>query len=369
MELTPEFYTENPFQLDENFRVAGASKMNTKDLYALFIKNMIAFVYFETDFHNCEMLCDNPFAGPDEVGQIHLYQSFLIGNLTTQFYDSVCCSPLLNFFYYENHVYSASTSIDAICYRDFIAKHLAVFARIDSLVDLTAGPEAGNGFLTYLSAYDIIYPHLNVISIGNALEAYFIAACKSLCCSYIHYSDESAFLSESFQKEIETVFLTMKFDLLDKEEQEKIIVYSKRWLTHRFKEFAIKKHLQFAIHETEGAFIFTSVLEQFSTYFSFAVPKNTTKEYPTFIFSSYEAFLLFDTLAKGLSIKVAVSYVYRLLYENDLIVVKDTPFRTWFNKQSYSIKLTTATETLQKSTSSEREQYVALVAKLLGVSI
>lgn len=369
MELTPELYTENPFKLDLNFRVAGASKMNEKELYALFIKNMIAFVYFETNFYDCAVEDQDPRALSFKIHQTYLYRSFLDGNLKTNYEDFICSSPLLFFSTYENEVYATSTSLDANYYRDFIAEQVAVFERIDKLVNQSANVDAGKDFLTYLSAYDAIYPHLDVLLIGNALEAYFIAVCKALCCSYIYHFDESCLFPEDFDSELEAVYLAMKYDLLEVEEQEKIIIFSKRWITQLFKEFAIKINLQFVIHELEGASIFTPVLEQFSTYFSFAVPQKTTKEYPTFIFSSYEAFHLFDTLAKSLSIKVAVSYVYRLLYENDLIVVKDTPFRTWFNKQAYSIQLTTATETLQKSFSSERAQYVALVAKLLDVSI
>ena len=369
MEFTPEFYTENPFEFDAQFRVAGASKMNTKDLYALFIKNMIAFVYLETEYYDCKVRHQNPYGSLIEIDQKDLYHSYLHGNLKVKYENPICSSPLLLFCKHENDDYSASDCVDAIYYRDFIAEHVAIFERIDILANQTVNVDAGKDFLTYLTAYDAIYPHINVLSIGDALETYFISVCKALCSSYIFHFDESFLYIENFQRELEAVYLAMKYDLLEDEEQEKIIVFSKRWITQRFKEFAIKKHFQFPIHEMEGDFIFTPVIEQFSTYFSFATPKNSTKEYPATIFSSYEAFHLFDTLAKGLSIKVAVSYVYRLLYEKDLIVVKDTPFRTWFNKQSYSIQLTTATETLQKSTSNEREQYVALVAELLGVSI
>lgn len=369
MELTPELYTENPFELDAHFRIAEVSKMNEKDLYALFVKNMIAFVYFKTDYYDCEVRSPNLHGIPIEIEQIHLYQSYFRGGLKTKYEDPICSSPLLLFCDYENDVFLESTSIDAIYYRNFIAEHAAIFERIDILANQTTNTNAGKEFLTYLTAYHAVYPHVDVLLMGNALEAYFIAVCKSLCCSYVYHFDESGLFPEDFQGKLEAVYLAMKYDLLEVGEREKIIVFSKRWLTQRFKEFSITKHVQFPIYEMEGAFVFASVLEQFDTYFSFALSTTTTKEYPTYIFSSYEAFHLFDTLAKGLSIKVAVSYVYRLLHEKDLIVVKDTPFRTWFNKQSYSIQLTTATETLQNSTSSEREQYVALVAELLGVNI
>lgn len=369
MEFTPELYTENPFELDMHFRIAGVSKMNEKDMYALFVKNMIAFVYFKTDYYDCEVSHQTPYGSPIEIDQIHLYQSYFRGGLKTKYEDPICSSPLLLFCDYENDVFLGSTSIDAIYYRNFIAEHAAIFERIDILANQTTNQDAGREFSTYVIAYNAIYSHINVHLIGNALEAYFISVCKSLCCSYIYHFNESVLFPGDFQGELEAIYLAMKYDLLEVEEQEKIIVFSKRWLTQRFKEFAITKHVQFPILEMEGGFVFTSVLEQFSSYFSFAMPTKTSKEYPTYIFSSYEAFHLFDTLAKGLSIKVAVSYVYRLLYEKGLIVVKDTPFRTWYNKQSYSIQLTTATETLQKSFSNEREQYVFLVAKLLGVNI
>lgn len=371
MEMQPNFYSENPFQKSAHYRIAGFATLSDEAKYALFIKNLIAFVFYVTDFKSCPVVCHSIPVVPNEASQHDLYHCFLSGNLTTSFKKTNCVSPLLLFTRYEHDLFIKDFASDALHYLEFMYSHMSAFNRIVALTNLSSNAEAGCQFLDYLSAYDIIYPHINIIGIGDALEHYFISVCKDLCSSYIYHFDESSFFPEDFDCELQTIYLASKFDLLDAEEQNTLVTYITRWITQRFKEFAITKKVYYFIHEDEGAYVFNDVLIAFSAYFSLVVSnKNSIRlNYPKYIFSSYDAYNLFDTLARGISIKVSISYVYRLLFENGFIVAKDTPFRNWFNQQSYPIQLSTATETLQKSMSNERKQYVALIAKLLDVTL
>lgn len=363
-----EFYHENPFERKDEFRVVGASTMEKVDLFALLIKNFIAFVYYETNYHGC---IENRFEDGYELvpSQADLAKIYSSGKLKVKYKDSVNCSPIFIFFKYEITNLSSDENPDILSYLIYLSNYYTVFQRIDILVDLKNDESAGNNFLTYLSSYNLIFPHLNIMQVGENLENYFIAVCKGLSISYINYFDETIFLKEDYNKELHEVYFAMKFDLLDEGEQVQLVKYSMRWLTQRFKSFAISHDMQYSIGETEGSFLFEPFLQKFDDYFSFGSSKTEEKDYPKHIFSSWEAYHLFDTIAQGLTIKVSLSYVYRLLEEKRLIVAKDTPFRIWYNEQSYPLKLSTATETLANSKSTEREQFVAIVAKSIGVSI
>ncbi len=52
-----------------------------------------------------------------------------------------------------------------------------------------------------------------------------------------------------------------------------------------------------------------------------------------------------------------------------LIVVKDTPFRKWFNEQNYEIQLHSATYTYFRAENKERELIYYLVKKLINSNL
>ena len=58
-----------------------------------------------------------------------------------------------------------------------------------------------------------------------------------------------------------------------------------------------------------------------------------------------------------------------MMYEKELVTVNDTPFRAWFNEQSYEIKLNSHTDTLINSHSTDREQLIKVIANLLEVPL
>ncbi|WP_291114665.1 hypothetical protein [Flavobacterium sp. UBA6135] len=88
--------------------------------------------------------------------------------------------------------------------------------------------------------------------------------------------------------------------------------------------------------------------------------------YPKHIFLNKKAFLLFETLNKKMTTHVQLSFLYRIMAEKDnLIVVKDTPFRNWYNNQEYKLQLEYNTKTLEQSKSDDRMTMYNVVKSLI----
>lgn len=90
--------------------------------------------------------------------------------------------------------------------------------------------------------------------------------------------------------------------------------------------------------------------------------------YPIHVFSDKKAFHLFNFFAEKFNSHVAISFFYRKMAEQEkptLILVKDTPFRQWFNDQNYDLILDRATDTFSKSKNEERELLYSVVKSLI----
>ncbi|MGO4906594.1 hypothetical protein [Flavobacterium sp. W20_MBD1_R3] len=80
-------------------------------------------------------------------------------------------------------------------------------------------------------------------------------------------------------------------------------------------------------------------------------------EYPRHIFADAKAYELFSLLMRHVKSLNATSFVFRTMAEKEnpqLIVVNDTPFRTWFNTQGYPIKLENHTKTYENAKNEDR---------------
>lgn len=368
MELFFDSYEKNPFEEELEYRIEGASDMDAKAMYRLFVKNLVAFVYYETSCPFAFEFYSGYQAAP--ATQDIIYGRFFKGVLLTRIDDPVAISPLLSFCDHEYNCFYDIHSKDCDAYIGFIDSYRTVFTRIDALVNLFDRQLTGEDFVAYLSSNNLTYPFLYLEHLGSMLEKLFINACHDLCVSYLTYFDERDFFSADFSADFIHVRLAMKLDLLDEQGQIDIVKHSHRWLSYNFKKIALNYDITVALLPTSETFLFASVLEKYTAYFSAITSLSSfSKDFPKYVFSSYEGYLLFDTLAKGLYTKVAVSYVYRFLLDKGFIVVKDSSFREWYNTQNYPIRLESVTETLQKSTSSDREQFVAIVANLLGIPL
>lgn len=101
-------------------------------------------------------------------------------------------------------------------------------------------------------------------------------------------------------------------------------------------------------------------------------PKYDLENFPNKIFEDYKAYVLFDYLVKEIPTIPAISCFYRIMNEIEnppLIVVKDTPFRKWFNEQNYKIQLNSATNPYFRAVNKERELIYYLVKKLINSNL
>src|SRR5690606_20699308 len=88
----------------------------------------------------------------------------------------------------------------------------------------------------------------------------------------------------------------------------------------------------------------------------------TDIQYPKHIFSKPMAYLLFQEIASRMDKKSPISYLYRKMAEKDnLIRVRDTEFRDWFNNMDYPIQLHSTTETYERAFTPEREVFINLL--------
>lgn len=93
-----------------------------------------------------------------------------------------------------------------------------------------------------------------------------------------------------------------------------------------------------------------------------------TPQFPAHIFKTWEAFSLFQTFMEKYDTAAQIGFIYRVMAEKEnppLIHVKDTPFREWFNKESYTLKLVEHTKTYNNAANRDREQAYLIVKKLI----
>ncbi|MGL2964097.1 hypothetical protein ACSVH2_09800 [Flavobacterium sp. RSB2_4_14] len=91
-------------------------------------------------------------------------------------------------------------------------------------------------------------------------------------------------------------------------------------------------------------------------------------EYPKHIFKDAQSFELFNFLMQYYKTPNTISFLYRIMAEIEnpnRILVKDTPFREWFNKQNFEITLETHTKTYLGAKNQDRIITYAIAKKLI----
>lgn len=81
------------------------------------------------------------------------------------------------------------------------------------------------------------------------------------------------------------------------------------------------------------------------------------EDYPKHIFASQQSYDFFCQLANFATMPVQISFVFRIMSEKEnppMIVVKDVPFRSWFNNQPHKLKVESVTSTYEKSSSNDK---------------
>lgn len=96
--------------------------------------------------------------------------------------------------------------------------------------------------------------------------------------------------------------------------------------------------------------------------------KKQPTEYPKNIFNKAEDYEFFRCLIKHATLKNQISFIYRMMAEIESppkIVVKDTPFRDWYNKQNeFPIKLNQCTITFNNAKNDDRVHFYKTLKEL-----
>ena len=112
MKIEIDFYTEDPFEKEASFRLQGiTSHTEDPEIYELFLKNMIAYVYYHTNiYHEDSGLVD--FIGNiTEVEQAYFYEKYIGGALQTGFVYNNYRSPLTDFCMHEFNSFQQDTTV------------------------------------------------------------------------------------------------------------------------------------------------------------------------------------------------------------------------------------------------------------------
>jgi hypothetical protein len=86
------------------------------------------------------------------------------------------------------------------------------------------------------------------------------------------------------------------------------------------------------------------------------------------MFLNQKSFQLFKLLMESFQTHATVSFAFRMMAEKEnpcLIVVKDTPYREWFNQQNYKIQLETHTKTFENAKSDDRIALYKLAKQMI----
>lgn len=90
--------------------------------------------------------------------------------------------------------------------------------------------------------------------------------------------------------------------------------------------------------------------------------------YPRHIFADEKANILFSLLMKHFKTAASISFIFRMMAEKEkppLILVKDTPFRKWFNEQGYGIQLENHTKIFDNAKNEDRLAAYAIAKELI----
>ncbi len=259
--------------------------------------------------------------------------------------------------YYINHIKDNLWRYEKL---DKIAYYLnpnAVFQSIESIAE----GKIHNGFvdlkqlersiknlflkadrLYWMNELDDIHPNPleTYDTLGENLNPYF---------DFKNYKDPSTF--QEFPEDKVLYLKTLKTWLIKKLDSRRIkLGFEELPPPHAFIE-------RYAFSLTETPKITTTIEDNQDEINKIEVIAEAVPDYPRFIFKDYKSYAFFNLLARHYQSKVQLSFLYRKMSEKEIpamIVVKDTPFRKWFNTTEHIVKINSTTDTYDKAKNDDR---------------
>ena len=353
-----KFFSNNPYEGDLN----GLITSLTQDIlppYERFVKHFIAYIYF---YHLGGLW--NPDQHKIDSPE-RLYELYLLGYLKIRTFDPHYHSPLAEFQRFEIETLDAIGKDYNRDYYAFIDASGTVCERLDALIDNRPYPTLS--FETYTK--DSLEPQniaevKKIVALFQELQDQFY---RDVRLNLLRNFNLHHFEAKNYSGLVKHLCFYLTSALLSKPDQQHIQQLAINWLDY------LIDHSVFHYNTTKIPEGFQALKQLFSSRLNLPLhhPRDAeTTPYPESIFASAPAYLLFKAYAEMHTTKICISYLYRRMYEEDkLILVKDTLFREWFNRQDYPIKLLTATETYTKAETAERKAHVDLLYKAMDVNV
>ncbi len=358
--ITP--YNQNPFEETLNFRLEDYTNKHL-NIAQQFVKNLIAYCFYadEIDAHYGYEITD--FLDDEN----NYLDYFFEAKLMTKIDNGDIVSPISAFAEHEILAFDAKLSDAQIDYHDFLTKHLAVMQTADQLINEPYFESEGFGYYLYENALgrnEIASEHIETL-FDRFLQILKDEIIRNLLA---HFSLNKLQIDlQNFKDLFREFKYYLNPKLLNNSELSEFQEVCLRWYDQLVQDFVFK-------YQLEDCEDHLQILRKSFVDLLIIKPETNTKDenikFPEHIFKTAKAYLLFKAYAEMHNSKICISYLYRRMYEKDkLILVKDTPFREWYNRQNYPFKLLSATETYHKSHTAERQAHVDLLYKAMGVNV
>lgn len=345
-------YPDNPYKRPEHFRLVPEND-DDASYYKLFIKNMVAALAFQV-------------MGRDLAGQVkiydqeYIYRKYQGGDLKMVDFDGEHISPVESFMGWELSVLKEFNTPEALKYKDFLWRSEKIFRSIDRSVNFEFLKRDFTEFQMY------IYPTLGMVQSVNLkdihlnfliIEDILVRAIKK---QLIDNMKVDKLIDPRFDDYLFNLSHHLNNDLLDIELRNGLKSLSVNYFNQMVRE------VLFIIGLKNNQGELNQLKEHYAQAIGYTVPKTIEEpiDYPRHIFTKPEAYLLFHDLASKLTKKSPISFLYRRMAEKDnLIHVRDTEFRDWFQSCGYPAELHSTTETYVRAHTEEREVFLELLYK------
>ncbi|MDG4945709.1 hypothetical protein NMK71_04725 [Weeksellaceae bacterium KMM 9713] len=293
-----------------------------------------------------------------------LHHAFLDGKLTSLAADSA--APLTSFCEYQLANYDGEEK-EKEKFLQFISQVKPVFHCIDRGISFDRSKMDLPSFEEYIKNNPINLPEKTILNISESLDDYQIELIHEVTQELIQHFSLDEFGVLHMENALFHVQYYLNNKLLPRKVQKKLKKFAFRYFLQMLRDsfyYLDLKKVDRIINDLLRDFCY-----EVDCMYLFEEYMGKEKNYPRKIFASYKAYKLFDDVAKKITSRRWICFLFRKMHEKDsLIYVKDTEFRNWFNAQEYAVQLENHTDTYIDSYSEVRISTMELLYKCYGLS-
>lgn len=356
MELNLNFqpHDGNPFRKPRIYRVQPIAD-DQYSVYDLLVRNFIAFVYYNN--YRVVSSFDIDVDYYQRSLKLRYFDFYKDSNLFALKRNQVN-SPLMDFIENEIFDFAEYSEQDAVNYVMFINKNKSVFQSIAKLMD----------YRIDVTLFDSDVQNIIIKSLLSNLEEGIVELSKkyrlTLTQHILTNLTLKLHLNDVNLKELNPIFSEMQHATSNEFISEVQRYRLKKLFLRVIRQ--VHKDINFRLHPLSISF------EELESHFLEITEFNQTnseeQDFPRYVFKTYEAYQLFHDYAQRMDIKTSVNYLYRRMHEKDnLILLKDTEFRAWFNDQDYQVKFYDSTLTFSRSHNPERQVLIDMLYEKYGI--